>query len=336
MAARALPAALVLLLTACAAPDRRPEARAAPGAPAPRQGDEIVVAGRFFHTGTPVVLWFEPPNYDAYRTDKRFAHPGEAAWSPDAGPATPYRYSTRRMPGDPNDLGDLRAHVDQLVVHYDAAGSSRQCFKILHDVRGLSCHFLLDVDGTIYQTMDLKERAWHATIANDRSIGIEIAHIGAYPIAQTTGEPVTPDMIEASPKGAYYDHDARGPYLTLPAWQGGGGLPPGFLESRPRPARPFPVVGEIHGRPLTQYDFTDAQYEALARLTAALAEVFPAIALDCPRDGAGRPLARALTPEEFASFRGVLGHFHIQAGKIDPGPAFDWDRFLEQARAARP
>jgi len=42
-------------------------------------------------------------------------------------------------------------------------------------------HFMLDVDGTIYQTLDVKERAWQATKANDRSVGIEIANIGAYP-----------------------------------------------------------------------------------------------------------------------------------------------------------
>ncbi|MEM9559092.1 MAG: N-acetylmuramoyl-L-alanine amidase, partial [Planctomycetota bacterium] len=37
------------------------------------------------------------------------------------------------------------------------------------------------VDGTIYQTLDVTERAWHATKANSRSVGIEIAQIGAYP-----------------------------------------------------------------------------------------------------------------------------------------------------------
>jgi hypothetical protein len=53
-------------------------------------------------------------------------------------------------------------------------------FKVLHDVRGLSVHFMLDLDGTIYQTLDLKERAWHATTSNSRSVGIEMANIGAY------------------------------------------------------------------------------------------------------------------------------------------------------------
>ena len=34
---------------------------------------------------------------------------------------------------------------------------------------------MLDVDGTIYQTLDVKERAWHATTSNTRAVGIEIA-----------------------------------------------------------------------------------------------------------------------------------------------------------------
>src|ERR1043165_2164691 len=73
----------------------------------------------------------------------------------------------------------------QFVIHYDAAGTSRQCFKVLHDLRDLSVHFMLDLDGTIYQTLDAKERAWHATSSNSRSVGIEIASPGAYPVNST-------------------------------------------------------------------------------------------------------------------------------------------------------
>lgn len=29
------------------------------------------------------------------------------------------------------------------------------------------------------QTLDVKERAWHATTANDRSVGVEMCNIGA-------------------------------------------------------------------------------------------------------------------------------------------------------------
>src|SRR5215213_7629765 len=38
-----------------------------------RNGDEIVIAGQMFHTGTRVVLWMDPGGFDAYRTDRRFA-----------------------------------------------------------------------------------------------------------------------------------------------------------------------------------------------------------------------------------------------------------------------
>src|SRR6185295_15526965 len=41
--------------------------RARSGAELKRTGDEIVVCGRYFHTGTPVVLWTDPGGYDAYR-----------------------------------------------------------------------------------------------------------------------------------------------------------------------------------------------------------------------------------------------------------------------------
>lgn len=45
---------------------------------------------------------------------------------------------------------------------------------MLHDQHGLSAHFLVDVDGTIFQTLDVAECAFHAAGVNDVSIGIEI------------------------------------------------------------------------------------------------------------------------------------------------------------------
>jgi N-acetylmuramoyl-L-alanine amidase len=326
--------ALPALLPACTTAPR-------PGSEHPRTGDEILVAGRLFHTGTPVVLWLDEPNYDAYSTNKRFAPTDQTAWSKDQGPdspaspASPNRYSTRTMPGDPNNLADLKRHIDQFVMHYDAAGSSRQCFKILHDIRGLSSHFLLDTDGTIYQTLDLKERAWHATIANDRSIGIEIANIGAYPIGDGSARVTTP-MIESSPLADFYARDKLGYHLTLPAWLGDQDTrTTAFFAGYPRPARPLPITGTIQGQRLTQFDLTDAQYDSLIKLTATLCTIFPKLRCDHPRDADGNLLTGALTPAAFTSYRGLLGHYHIQSNKIDPGPAFDWDRVIDGARSLR-
>jgi hypothetical protein len=64
--------------------------------------------------------------------------------------------------------------IDLFVLHWDGARSAHDCFHILID-RGLSVQFLLDGDGTLYQTLDLVEgRAWHARQHNGRSIGVEI------------------------------------------------------------------------------------------------------------------------------------------------------------------
>lgn len=61
------------------------------------------------------------------------------------------------------------------VVHFDVCLSSAICFRVLKE-RGLSVHFLIDNDGTIYQTMDTKDIAWHAKGVNKESVGVEISN----------------------------------------------------------------------------------------------------------------------------------------------------------------
>jgi hypothetical protein len=39
-----------------------------------------------------------------------------------------------------------------------------------------------------------------------------------------------------------------------------------------------------------------------------------------------------LPDEELERYEGVLGHFHVQRNKIDPGPAFQWDLVIDGAR----
>ena len=216
------------------------------------------------------------------------------------------------------DLKTLGKVVDQFVLHYDVEGLSRRTFEVLNKRAGLSVHFLLDVDGTLYQTLDLQERAQHATIANSRSIGIEIANVGAYPPS------------EAAPLDRWYRRIDGETRLTVPAAIGETGiLTRDFVG---RPARATPVRGTIHGKELVQYDFTPEQYAALAKLTATLCRVFPKIELKAPRDAAGKILPRQLNAREFARYRGILGHFHVQENKVDPGPAFQWEAFLGAVR----
>lgn len=303
------------------------------GSIAPRTGDEIVVAGHHVHTGTPVVLWTDPGGYDAYRVERRFAPFENSDWKASSeevkGLGTPNRYGLRkgeltpgeieRVRGGGWDLPLLQRVVDQFVLHFDVCGVSRTCFKVLHDYRCLSVHFMLDIDGTIYQTLDVKERAWHATTSNTRSVGIEIANMGAY------------RQIEGSALEKWYGKDEQGKTrITLPENVGDGGVrTTNFMG---RPARNEPVTGEVQGETLTQYDFTPEQYKALAHLTAALCKVLPKINCDYPRDPDGNLILRKLDDEKLNSYQGVLGHYHIQTNKNDPGPALDWDRLIGDAR----
>lgn len=317
---------ITALLAGCAAPR--------PGTMASRRGDEIVVAGQFVHTGTPVVLWLDPGGYDAYRVERRFAPFDQSSWETSRVAVTelktPNRYGLRRaapltpeqiekVRGGGWDLPLLQEVVDQFVIHFDASGTSRQCFKVLHDLRDLSVHFMLDLDGTIYQTLDAKERAWHATSSNTRSVGIEIASPGAYPVHDTKA------------LTQWYEKDADGrTRIKLPTSLGDGGIrTPNFVG---RPARNEAVVGEIHGQPIKQYDFTPEQYRALIHLTAALCQVFPKIRCDYPRDAAGQLLLEKMPDDELNLYEGVLGHFHVQRNKVDPGPAFQWDHVIGGAR----
>ena len=296
-----------------------------PGQPEPRTGDEIVAAGQFFHTGTRVVLWIDPGGYDAYRVQPRFTtltnEDPEKLY-------TGVHYDVRNHNLTPEqfqavssgnwDLPLLQQVVDQFVIHFDVAGTSRRCFHTLQDVRGLSVQFMLDVDGTIYQTLDLKERAWQATIANSRSVGIEIANVGAYEESKT------------NPFDAWYQQTNGQTILTIPDDFGAGGiLTSNFVG---HPARPDPIEGNIQGKDLVQYDFTPEQYAALIKLTATLCRIFPNLKCQYPTNDSGQLITSKIPDDVLTNYEGVLGHYHVQTDKVDPGPAFQWDTVIDGAR----
>lgn len=298
-----------------------------------RAGDEIVVCGQLFHTTAPVVLWMDPGGYDAYRVERRFVPYESSSWeaTKEEHPEfdSPNRYGLRADGLTPEqieafrgggwDLDSLRDVVDQFVMHYDVCGTSDVCFKVLHDRRCLSVHFMLDVDGTIYQTLDLKERAWHATISNPRSIGVEIAGIGAYPKPDH-------DVLKK-----WYMKD-EGSDLVIRPQRFVGHL---GLRNKPfygRPDRPEIVEGTIQGTKLYQYDYTPEQYDSLIKLTATLCRVFPNLRCDYPKDENGQLIPHMLEKPDWEKFTGVLGHYHVQKNKIDPGPAFNWEKVIGGAQ----
>jgi len=319
--------ALALFATGCSTLPRE-------GKLEPRTGDEIVAAGQFFHTGTRVVLWLDPGGYDAYRVERRFAPIAESDWDTSHAKVksltSPNRYGLRRRGLTPEqienvrgggwDLPLLQSVVDQFVLHFDDCGTSRRCFQVLQDDRDLSVQFMLDLDGTIYQTLDLKERAWHATTSNDRSVGVEIANMGAFPAAGK------------NPFAEWYRTNADGQVcITIPKRFGDGGIRTKNFTGHP--ARNELVRGTIQGEDLVQYDYTPEQYAALTKLTAALCNIFPKLKCDYPKDAEEKLITRKLPDAALKNYAGVLGHFHVQTDKVDPGSAFEWKRVVGGAQS---
>ena len=314
-----------IVLSACVIPPPLSESVppiASPEAPERPQG-YIVACGQRFGVDAPVVLWTEAPYYDATSTTYRFT-PKRSRLLAEDGPrlvlGRKERGTLPTLAPHSEDLGLLRRHVTQFVIHYDVCASSRRCFEVLQDLRGLSVHFLLDVDGTIYQTCDLRETCWHASEANGRSVGVEIANIGAYPVSSA-----------AETLDSWYESDVLGPYLVYPPWFGKTGVRTAGFTARPRV--PERVRGFAHGVEFEQHDFTPEQYASLAALSATLSEVLE-LPLEVPRDASGRVRTDALNDAEFTRWSGLIGHQHITASKVDPGPAFAWDLLLARARAA--
>ena len=310
------------------------------GTPVAGYDDVIVVAGAMFRTGAPgkVKTFLQSDGFSGYTgtpcpKDKaraamdgpRFGVRRRAQTKDDGAEGVPASYWT---------LENLKKHVHQAVLHYDACGTAERCFNVLHHERGLSCHFIIDVDGTIYQTLDCRERAWHATTSNDASIGIEISNVGAVR-ADGRGSPT--NLLDT-----YYRTDADGNVA---------------LATHPnhRPARPAPVEARIHDQDLRMYDFTQDQYEALSHLLATLSAVLPRIRLRYPTerhldatrggpspesplracvpadddaraggtddddddddddDERNPPAASTKLPDTvLASFEGILGHLHVR------------------------
>jgi N-acetylmuramoyl-L-alanine amidase len=295
-----------------------------PGDRSHRQGDEIVVCGQLFHTGTPIVLWTGPGGYDGSR------HTGGEIGRPATRPVPGQSFKPEIVRGPRAMLNDVRQEIDQFVLHYDAEGISKQCYTVL-ERRRLSVQFMLDLDGTVYQCLDLREDAYHATIANSRSIGVEIANIGAWE------GPLTLRQKE------WYARDASGTRLTIPSRFAGALHVANFAG---HPARPNPIGGMVQGRTRLQYDYTPEQYDALAHLAAALCTVFPKIQPDYPRtpagphgpypfaepDQPGELINHVLPRDQYELYQGLLGHYHVQLDKDDPGPALQWDLLITNTK----
>jgi N-acetyl-anhydromuramyl-L-alanine amidase AmpD len=212
-----------------------------------------------------------------------------------------YVYQRRNAKKQPVEtLIDAQDVVDMVVIHADITTTSRACFNVLKS-RGFSTHFMVDWDGTIYQSTDAAKKAIHAASdyidnVNNRAIGIDV--------------------------NCLQNNYARSPELeardraTLASQFGRDGM------------RRTSETIEINGVPWRSLGYTDVQYDALIKLLAGLSKAFPKLKLAAPIDERGEILWQV--PAEFDLERiGIYGHMHLTAQKFDPGPGFDWGRVLQ-------
>ena len=139
----------------------------------------IIICGQRYDVGQKVITFQDDPSINAYtphRTDKPSEVPPFAPAKGMAGVRD--RWRPRRLIGSDRSIERLRQVVRQFVVHHDGCQDSRTCFNVLHNERGLSVHFLIDNDGTIFQTLDLVDCAFQAAGVNEISVGVELANRG--------------------------------------------------------------------------------------------------------------------------------------------------------------
>jgi hypothetical protein len=98
--------------------------------------------------------------------------------------------------GIPHSARKAGSNIDTIVLHHTAGSTAQGAIDWWKSSQKASAHYVIDKDGTIYQTVDEKYKAWHAGCCidktsgcspcinpeaatyNDRSIGIEIVNTG--------------------------------------------------------------------------------------------------------------------------------------------------------------
>ena len=177
---------------------------------------------------------------------------------------------------------DLSGQADRkpamFVNHWDVCLSAESCATVLNK-RGISVHFLIDNDGTIFQMLDTQHKAWHAGISNGvggnpKGVGVEISN-------------------------AYYP--------KYQDWY----VKNGFGE------RPIQKNGWVHGKKLDPFtDFYPVQLQALKALWKAC-HIGLNIPLEYPRNSLGNIETGVNKDCVKGKFSGICNHYNFTKGKID-------------------
>jgi hypothetical protein len=244
----------------------------------------IVVCGKKYDIGTRVVPWNESHGLNAYDKSKHtYKVNNRKTGKTKTITVSGVRYSKRSWRKKPT-LEQLQSIVNQFFLHHSGLYRAKDTFNVLHNQRRLSVHFILDDNGVLYQTLDLKEKAWHGGKNNPQSVGIEIdsrAHANRFPTA--------------------YDAAHQKKY----------GVGPRRIR-----------IDRIGGRWIKGYEYNDKQYAALIRLGIGLKSIFPkmkgngGVYMDFPRNSKGRVVTSKLAKP--LAHRGLICHYNNSSTKNDP------------------
>lgn len=216
-----------------------------------------------------------------------------------------FRYFYPRLGKDHQPIADfagLKDAVDKIVLHTDVCRTGAQCFQVLAE-QGLSSHFIIDWDGTIYQTCDPMYTCLHAGEVNKLSVGFDLNN-------------VLPNLAAKGYSSVTY----AGEMATVPGVTGIDDPQSPFYRPRGTKRK---VINRIE---CMSYGYCDAQYSALLAVLKALLKVMPNIKPYPPMDESGQVVLGVI--DDFLGFAGIMAHWHISATRWDPGPEFDWDRMV--------
>ena len=176
------------------------------------------------------------------------------------------------------------------VVHWDAALSSESCYNVLKS-RGISTHFSIDNDGTIYQFADANDVTWHAGPVSD-----DIALLTKKDVKVPKGLSWNNISIGIDISNAYYTKYAS------------------VYEKRGFAKRPI-IKSRCHGMQLEHLGYYPEQIKAFTNLIKALCHHYD-IPLDCPVSG-DKLVDTIYKPACLGQYNGVVNHYHLTTNKID-------------------
>lgn len=204
----------------------------------------IVICGEKYNIGTRVVLWNEKNGLNGYDMSKYSTENQDRKTGKDVVTTVKGKRYSQRSVIKKVDRNWVNKYVTQFFLHHSGLYHSADTYDVLHKQRGLSVHFILDDDGTLYQTLDVREKAWHGGGCNKTSVGIEIDSRAS---------------VTKCPNA--YDQAHQKKYRVGP--------------------RKI-IVDNIHGVNIRGYDYSDGQYNALIKLGKVLCDQLD-IPKDFPR-----------------------------------------------------